>query len=123
MGFLLVYSHCAQSESIDKLGLSVHCYVSFFVRTCLLEDSVAYYIFFCVGGSTLLHEYVVGILFPSVTVPSNHNLYTAHLRCGRLFYTSYEMFADRCPSGTSATLFSIDVFGTVLTLPVGFIHV
>jgi hypothetical protein len=35
------------------------------------------------------------------------------------------MFSERCPSGTSATLFSIDVnvVDTVLTLPVGFLHV
>jgi len=67
----------------------------------------------------------VGILFPPVTEPSNHNLCTAHLRHGWLFYTSYEMFAERCPSGTSATLFCIDIyiFDTVLTLPVGFLHV
>ena len=67
----------------------------------------------------------MGILFPSVTEPSNHNLYTVYLRRGRLFYTSYEMFAERYPSGTSAKLFCIDVyvFDTVLTLPVGFLHV
>jgi thiamine transporter ThiT len=78
-----------------------------------------------VGGSTLLYGYVVGVPFHSASVPSNLNFYIAHLRHGRLFYTSYEMFAERSPYGTTATLFSIEVnvFDTVLTFQVGFLRV